>query len=377
VLTLRLLSADRNAGHHEGEISCCAYTPNNRAVLTGGWDGWLRAWDADSGAALASLQAATRPVTACAVSPDGKEWLAGTLEGVLARWDADSKKPLSKFVAHPRPISAIHFTAAGPGLATAAWDGKVVVRDRADGQERKTLTGHSDIVAGCRFAPDGRSLVSWSHDGSLRLWDVKRGKTQKTLGGHADRVVAGAVSPDGNWAASGSRDGVLKLWELQSGAQRGTTGMGGEIRACFFLLDGETLAVVEATGRLRLYGLPNLTLVTELATGLAVQCAELSPSGGQIALGCHDGTVQRAGIEGFDHTPLAVTVTQAGRRTATVLQRFFGRSRWIAVNQFVCPACRHPFELPAQEPRVPTPCPNCRRSLRVGGVIPLEEAAAV
>jgi WD40 repeat protein len=367
VPSLRLQAPVPGAVKHNGEVFGCAYAPDGNHLLTGGWDAHLRVWDAGSGAQVTAFQAGSKPISACAFSPDGRHLLSGFLDGFLARWDASSQQLVSRFVAHARPVSAIVFSGDGQRLATASWDRNLVLWDIRKESDSRLLTGHADIVAGCRFTPDGRMLVSWSYDGTLGLWDVARGQPLALLPSHEDRLTAGAVSPDGQWVATGSRDQSLKLWNLSTQAETASVSLEAEIRACLFLLDGEHLIAADAQGQLSLHALPDLGLCDTLQTGLRLQCAELSPTGGQVVVGCETGDVRFVAVEGFDRAPLAVTATRTSRRTATALQRFFGRSRLTEAYRCTCPVCRETFELESN-PSQPQPCPSCRRSLRIRAV---------
>src|SRR5262249_15297079 len=149
-------------------------------------------------------------------------------------------------------------------LATASWDRQVTLWAANQERDSRTLAGHTDIVAGCCFTPDGGTLVSWSHDRTIRLWDAARAKPLAELKGHQDRVTAGGVSPDGQWFASGARDRLVKLWDLKGGSEAGSVQLGAEIRACLFLLDAESLVVVDADGRLTVHRLPELEIQSEL-----------------------------------------------------------------------------------------------------------------
>jgi WD40 repeat protein len=366
---LRLLSVSDPPKLPKGEVFACCYTPDSQAVLAGGWDGHLRLWDVATGLPVFDVRCGEKPVSACAITPDGTQWLAGTLDGMLSRWDVESHQRLSTFLAHPRPISAILFAPDGQTLATAAWDRNVIVWHPQRKREGLTLPGHADIVAGCRFTPDGRGLLSWSYDGTLRLWDLDHVRCVATLAGHQDRVLCGAISPDGAFAASGGCDRVLRLWDLGGRRELGSWTLDGEIRSCCFLLDGSTLVAVEATGRLRLFALPDGQELMQLETGLGVQCAALAPSGGQLALGASDNRVHFVAIDEFDSAPLVITATQTSRRTANTWQRFLGKSQLIEAYLCTCPACRNSFELTPSHAAKQAPCPACRRNLRVSTVL--------
>jgi WD40 repeat protein len=369
VPTLRLPAAPPAPNGHTGEVFACAFTPDGAFALSGGSDGHLRLWDAASGTAATTFSACTKAVSACAVSPGGRYWLSGSLDGQLSLWDAEGHTLARRFLAHTRPISAIVFGDDENTLVTASWDRTLIVWDLQREREGRPLNGHGDIVSGCRFTPDGQRLLSWSHDGTLRLWELKPLKPLATLAGHADRVTAAAVSPDGRYAASASRDGVVKLWDLDRPGELKSLSTATEVRGCFFLLDGASLVTVDVHGRLALHTVPDLQLTAGVATRLAVQCAALDPAGSRIALGCGDGRVYFVSVDGFDEAPLLVTATRTSRRTSTSLQRLLGRSSLCHAYTCTCPVCRHSFELARADPGEPTPCPGCRRRLRLGAAL--------
>jgi WD40 repeat protein len=372
VPTLRLLTGPTTGGHG-GEAFACCYTPDGGYVLSGGWDGCLRLWDAATGQPLSSVRAGPKPISACAVSPDGTQWISGSLDGMLVCWDAMSQTQRWMFLAHTRPVSTILFTAHPEVLVTASWDRTLVVWRLSLERDKRVLEGHGDIVAGCRFNPDGRRLLSWAHDGTLRLWDPNKSTALTTFSGHRDRITAAAVAPDGQWAASASRDGILKLWDLQRQREAAALPLAAEVRACLFLLDGESLVSIDAQGLATLYSLPELKSQDRLATRLAVQCAELSPAGNKVALGCGDGKIHFLAVDGFDSASLLVTPTEAHVRTTTVLQRLFGGSSVQRRFRCTCPVCRQAFTLPAAAPGQPAPCPHCQRRLRLSTVTRVPE----
>lgn len=367
--TLRLVAAGPETGSHGGEVFACAYTPDGRSVLTAAWDGCLILWDAESGEPVQKIPAGQRPLSACAVTPNGREWVSGSMDGVLCGWDPSTGKMNWKQMGHTRPVSSIVYSTDGQTMVTASWDRTVALWNLGKMGDRKVLSGHTDIVAGCRFLPDGGGLLSWSHDGSLRRWDAESGMELQVISAHDDRVTAAAVSPDGRLAASASRDETLKLWELQTGEELISVPLAGEVAACVFLLDGEALVTVGADGRLTLRRVPDLAsgLMQRLSVG--VQCAALSPSGHQIAVGGGDGRLYRVAVDGFDQAPLLVTATRTLRRTTTTFQRLFGGTTLEQAYQLTCPVCGKSFELRQLAPGQGAGCPQCRRQLRLGAVL--------
>jgi WD40 repeat protein len=361
--TLRLLDMDSDREGHAGEIYGVAFAPDGTTLLTGGWDGCLRLWDAGTGHPLASVQAAQKPLSACAWTVDGTRWLSGSMEGMLGIWDVANQGLLFEFLAHTRPISAFSFTPDGQGLVTASWDRQIVLRKVGREREGRTLAGHQDIVAGCRYAANGAHLLSWSHDRSLRLWDPNSGSEIGRLVGHEDRVTCAALSPDGRLAVSGGRDGELKVWDLATSSDLTTLALPAELCACFFLPDGCSVVAVDVEGLVSLLTAPELELQCEVGVCRKAFCADLSPASNLLALGCEDGRPAFLAIEGFDDTDLFVVATTGVKQKFSLLGRFLGKTTTTNVFQFICPVCRRQGELSVLPPRLD--CPGCQRRLRL------------
>lgn len=372
VAQFRPLPAESAAERHNGEVYGCTYTPDGAFVLSGGWDGYLRLWDAATGVPRVSLQASPKPLSCCACSPDGTRWLSGSMEGLLSVWDGVSLQPLLTFVAHTRPISGICFSPDGERLATCSWDRHVTLRLVGKEREGRNLLGHRDIVTGCAFTPDGGRLLSWSHDGTVKVWDVSHLQEVATLNAHRDRVTWVSLAPDGRFAASGGRDGQLCWWDLERLSLVSAVNLGAELRTCFCLLDGEHLVAGDAAGRLFLLAVPSFEAVTQVQTPARAISGALAPTGTQVALGGEDGLVHRIAIDGLDDSPLVVVARPQLRDDPTLLDRFFGKSRVKRIFRLCCPGCRHALEL-VQLPADRIACPSCHRPLRVAGGTPALE----
>jgi WD40 repeat protein len=375
VPSMRLLADGPNAGGHNGEVLTCRFTPDGMFVLSGGWDGHLRLWDAESSTQITAFRVSDKPVSACAVTPNGQQWLAGTLDGLLSFWDCVSQQQVTTFLAHTRPISALQYAPDGVTLVTAAWDRHIRLWNLSRDRASRNFTGHEDCVTGCTFTPDGDRLVSWAFDSSVRVWDVSLAKPVHVLNGHEDRVLSAAVSPDGNWAVTGGRDGILKLWDLFNGKEERSRALPAEVRACVFVGGGEWLLTVDSNGRIALHALPNLEIQTDLVTRLAVLSVDVDLTESRLALGCGDGKVRFIGLEDFANSPLRATATHTVRR-GTALQRLFGKERLTEAYECTCPACFQSFDLPGVTPNQSTPCPHCRRKLRLNAAPPAEPATS-
>lgn len=365
--TLRLKPLTNDAGSHGDEVLACAYSPDSKQAVSGGWDGHVRIWDVGSGAFLKDVGVSKKPVSAAAVTPDGTQLVTGTLDGMLTHWNANSLAQISTFLAHSRPISSIIFLNNGETVVTSSWDQRLVIWKGTHAE--RSLDGHGDIVAGCQASLDEKLLFSWSYDQVAVLWDLARPRDPIAFHGHGDRVLSGSLSPDNHWAATGSRDAKVILWDVAAKTEKATLSADGEVRFCGFLRDGQSLLVADATGRVGLYAVPTLEAVHKLETRLPIQCGALAPAGAQLAVGCGDGLVHFIDVEGFDDAPLLVMVQQAVRHTASALQKFFGKTREVTYFTGKCPACLAAFELGQARLGSQTACSGCRRKLQVAHVL--------
>jgi hypothetical protein len=362
------MNLDSFADGHDGEVYTCAYTPDGSSLISGGWDGELRLWAAANGKSLGSIRASAKAISACSVSPLSLHFVTGCLEGFLTFWDSIGRQRVSSFVAHGRPVSAIVVDPTGQFLVTGSWDGCINLWDMQRENQSRSMNHHKDVVAGCRLTPDARHLLSWSYDGTICLWDFMQTKLIGRFPNQNDRVTAAGVSPDGRLAASGTRGGTLKLWNMKSLKEEASLVLPGEIRGCFFLLDGESLVVVDDAGRLTQHELPKLTKRAELHADVPVICADLAPAGDQLALGCKDGHIRFVTLEQSTNTPIVIMAAQSTRRTANAFQRLFGRSKLTRTYRCTCPICRQSFEISQADSIKPVGCPNCRRALRIADV---------
>ena len=74
----RRRAGDAARSHRLG-LRTCAISPDGSFIVSAGWDGTLRIWEAAGGAERATLRGHTGGVEACAISPDGSFIVSGQL----------------------------------------------------------------------------------------------------------------------------------------------------------------------------------------------------------------------------------------------------------------------------------------------------------
>lgn len=197
-------------------VSCLAFSPDGKTLVTAGDDRSIRFWDTQTSRHTQTLTGHTDYVCRVAFSPDGKTLLCYGAAS-LSLWDAKTGS-LKHVLEH---LSKIHSVAFSPDCKTittqAMGDTSVHFWDVRTGEHIRTLTGHTDAFPSVIFSPDSKIFATQSRDGKARLWDTQTVKHRRTVtpdGGVFFSVISMAFSPDGKILATASEDGTVLLWDV-------------------------------------------------------------------------------------------------------------------------------------------------------------------
>jgi WD40 repeat protein len=156
---------------HRYVIATLGYSPDQKMLVSSGWDGRIALWDATTGKQIAVLLGHKSNIRKVVFSPNGKELASASTDGTLRLWNVEARKER----------------------------GVVRVPD----------AGSCTDVA---YANDGKYLVAVHADGGLRVWNAKTGKCLVVIAAHEKCIMGMTVSPDSKQVATGSLSGRAKLW---------------------------------------------------------------------------------------------------------------------------------------------------------------------
>ena len=292
------------APRHPAAITCAAFSPDGRRLVTGSEDGAVRSWDPRTGAQVLENVRHGSPIRAVAVSP--QDYVSsGSDDGVIKSCRLANGLPDGPDSRFDGTIHALEFTDGGFTRLVGASDGlryqqlgHIVssVDDKPDnldegGVRAIALWAGGFVTGGVRgevqrwadelvlvdtrrgpvsavaVSPDGAYVVGGGGDDRRdesdepRIRDLER-ETSVSLVGHPLGVTAISYAPDGTQIATSSRDGIVRLFEAPSGQLRRKitievdSGAGQPAaNVVAFAPDGGALFVGYADGRGRLFKL--------------------------------------------------------------------------------------------------------------------------
>jgi WD40 repeat protein len=206
-------------------VGSLAFSANDRWLAAGSADGRVHVWEMASGRRLTF--SGSGDVSCLAFSPDERSLAFGTWGREVYLQDLEGDAPPRTVGGFDQPLGEVTWSPNGEYLAAAVYevrgpnpavDEDVFLWPVRSAAPRR-LRGHDASVFGVAFSPDSRWLASGSLDHTIRLWDIATGQS-RVLKAHGDLVANVRFTPDGRSLLSTSNDGTSRLWNLASGESR-------------------------------------------------------------------------------------------------------------------------------------------------------------
>ncbi|XP_012076991.2 WD repeat-containing protein VIP3 [Jatropha curcas] len=217
-----------NTGHCLGVVSVAAH-PSGVIAASASLDSFVRVFDVDTNASIATLEAPPSEVWQMQFDPKGTTLaVAGGGSASVKLWDTATWKLIAT-LSVPRPegpkpsdknsskkfVLSVAWSPDGRRLACGLMDGTISIFDVARAKFLHHLEGHFMPVRSLVYSPiDPRVLFSASDDNHVHMYDAEGKSLVTAMSGHAGWVLSVDASPDGAAIATGSSDRTVRLWDL-------------------------------------------------------------------------------------------------------------------------------------------------------------------
>lgn len=133
----------------EGPITPLAFSPDSRLLACGIADRGPRSptlsvWDRASGKLVAAFNCGCGHINCLAFSPDGKAIATGGEDGTVNIWDTSKWKAVATFRKQAKSIKSIAYSPAGKLIASGEQAGLVIIWDANSGEIKAELPGPHD-----------------------------------------------------------------------------------------------------------------------------------------------------------------------------------------------------------------------------------------
>jgi small GTP-binding protein len=249
-----------------GSASSYAFSVDGKRLLTGGSDGSVRLWDAETGRCLQVLKGHTNMIWGVDLNADQSLALSASQDETLRLWDLGTGRCLRVLQGHSGPVKSVAWSPDQRRALSGAWENTPRLWDMETGSCLRVLEGHTSSIYSVAWSADQCLALSGSTDRTVRLWDVETGRCLRVLEGHTDGIESVAWSADQRLVLSGSADATLRLWDVKTGR-------------CLRVLEGHTSRIYSvvwsADQRLALSGSADTTLrLWHLETGRCLRVLE-------------------------------------------------------------------------------------------------------
>ena len=240
-------------------VSSVSMSGNGTRVASGGYDGRVVVWDAESGSQLIEMEDRhDGPVYSVSMSSNGQRVASVGLKKLdegdeptyfVCVWNASNGvllHLLDRGHDYRKQISCVSMSSDGTRVASGAGDGRVVVWDAVKGEKLHTMNHGSDHdwVDSVSMSGDGKRVASGGKDGRVVVWNAVTGEKLRTMNHGSVLVHRVSMSSDGRRVASGGEDGRVMVWDTESGTQLKTMGGHGNnwVTSVSMLGDGTRVA---------------------------------------------------------------------------------------------------------------------------------------
>lgn len=224
----------KSNGELSKEIHCLAFDASGKRLVGGGVDRTVVVWDVGGIRQSLPLKGHRGDVDFCAFSPDERLVVTGSRDSTFRLWGVDSGNLQWDLPTPEKYIDRIHefsyepqavFTSDGKLLVTKTSGDRMVlgkpalVWDIQTGPPPMYEFTHEMMAAiwDITVTPDDSKMITTSYDQTAKLWDLRTGKEVQTFKGHSQPVLRALIADNGQLLVTASADGEVRVFQISTG----------------------------------------------------------------------------------------------------------------------------------------------------------------
>jgi WD40 repeat protein len=173
--------------------------------------------------AKVKMEYCEHPAVRAVFSPDGKAVVSGGNDGIGRVHDPATGRLIATLVGHAQQINALAFSRDGTRLVTASGDRSARVWNpsswsavRESGlpdvwSSQLTLVGHKASLLSAEFNAEGTLVLTAGYDRTVRVWDAQTGECLVAHIGHEGAINAARFSERGVLVATAGSDKTARI----------------------------------------------------------------------------------------------------------------------------------------------------------------------